>query len=96
MKAKVIDEFLGVEDGKIYPRKFEIGEIISGDLARSEVESGRAEDLKKKLPPRNKSLTEAPKNKHSSVSQPAPVSQKKTVKKPRAKQKQSQSTTRTK
>lgn len=37
MLAKCIESFSGVEDGKVYPRLFNPGEIIEGDLAREAI-----------------------------------------------------------
>lgn len=85
-KATVIREFNGVEDGKIYPRSFKVGDTISGDLARAEVENGRAEweGGDKKKPPANKALDGPDRNKQSSASQQARASRKKTAKKSKA------------
>ena len=96
MEAKVTREFRGVEDGHIYPRLFKVGEVITGELAKAEIESGRAVDVKKKNQPENKAILEAPRNKHSSASPQAPASPKKTARRSKAKAKQSQSITPTK
>ncbi|MBC7282565.1 hypothetical protein [Hoeflea sp.] len=45
LTARVTSSFSGVPDGEVYPIKFAVGAIIRGSLARSEVESGRAEWL---------------------------------------------------
>jgi hypothetical protein len=37
-KAKIVKAFPGVEDGKVYPRMIEVGEVIEGDLARVAIE----------------------------------------------------------
>jgi hypothetical protein len=76
---KVTKSFKGVEDGKIYPRVFLVGEEIRGDLARVALEEGWAIDTEKK-PPRGKAMKESPRNKHLSSSQAAPPSRKKTLK----------------
>ena len=76
----VTKKFKGVEDGKIYPRWFDVGEMLSGDLAASALLQGVAENVKKK-PPINKALNEAPKNKQSLSSPAVPRSLKKMLKK---------------
>lgn len=82
-EARVLERFLGVSDNAIYPRYFEVGEVIYGSLAKSEIESGRAVSLAKK-PPRTK-------EQERTLSLPQDrASQKKTVKRSRAKQKSSQ------
>lgn len=43
-RAKVTKEFDGVEDGKVYPRKFEVGEEISGDLADAAIRQKNAKE----------------------------------------------------
>lgn len=63
-QAKVITRFYGAADGDIYPRWFSPGEVIHGDLALSEIQTGRAEDLEKK-PPENKGMKGPPRNKLS-------------------------------
>lgn len=54
MRAEVLVGFVGVKDGEIYPRKWQPGDEIDGDLAKSAVQSGHA----KMLPgaPENKML----------------------------------------
>ena len=79
MKAKVIEQFFGAADGEIYPRTFKVGEIISGDLAKSEIEAGRAEAFDAKKPPTNKAI-EPERNKHLSASPQGQASQSQTVK----------------
>lgn len=74
---KVIKRFYGAEDGKIYPRWFEVGEVIDGDLANSALIQGVAEDTTKKKPEKNKDLGNAPRNKQYLSSPPGHPSQKK-------------------
>ncbi len=45
MRARVTKAFPGVEDGQVHPRPIEIGETISGDLAREAVAGGFAEPV---------------------------------------------------
>jgi hypothetical protein len=45
MKAKVIKTFVGAPDGALYPRQFEVAELVEGDLARVAVAEGWAEGL---------------------------------------------------
>jgi hypothetical protein len=40
--ATVIKAFNGVEDGNVYPRLFEVGDEVEGDLARVAIEEGWA------------------------------------------------------
>lgn len=42
LAARVTTAFTGVADGEVYPRIFAADSIIRGDLARAEVEAGRA------------------------------------------------------
>lgn len=51
MEAKVTHRFYGAEDGKIYPRWFEVGEIVAGDLAHCAIEQGDAVPAKKREAP---------------------------------------------
>lgn len=46
MKAKVTQEFPGVEDGKHHPRVIEVGEEISGELAVVAVRNKWATEIK--------------------------------------------------
>lgn len=80
---KVTKRFYGAKDGEIYPRWFEVGEIIEGDLATTALDQCVAEDLKKK-PPLNKSLESAPRNKQSLSSPAGQASRKKMFKKLKA------------
>lgn len=41
--AKVTEAFDGVPDGSIYPRRFDVGSEVSGDLATVAVNNGWAE-----------------------------------------------------
>jgi len=50
MEAVVTHRFYGAEDGKIYPRWFEVGEIVRGALASCAVEQGDAVTEKKRQP----------------------------------------------
>ena len=94
MKAKVIKRFRGVEDGGIYPKTFNPGDVIFGSLAVAEINSGRAVSLEKK-PPLNKA--EIPeRNKHSLSSPQGQALPKKTVKRSKGRAKLSLSTTPTK
>ena len=77
MEATVIHRFYGAEDGKIYPRWFNVGEIVRGELALCAIEQGDAVSEKKRQPLAPDHL------KTSSVSQPAPVSPEKTAPKRR-------------
>ena len=77
MDAKVTHRFYGAEDGTIYPRWHEVGDIVKGDLAHCAIEQGDAVPAKKRepiVPDHQKTL---------SVSQPAPVLPKKTAPKRR-------------
>lgn len=40
--ATVVERFFGVPDGEVYPRWFEAGEPVSGDLARVAIEEKNA------------------------------------------------------
>lgn len=79
--AKVIISFKGVLDGTTHPRTWNVGdEIPEGtDLERVAVAQGWA---KKKAPPDNKSIKDAPENKSAS-SHRARQSTKKTAKRSR-------------
>ncbi len=50
MKAKVTVAFDGVEDGYIIPRRFEIGEEITGDIAKVAVTEKWAKKVKEREP----------------------------------------------
>jgi hypothetical protein len=54
MEAKVIKRFYGAEDGQFYPRWFEVGDEIKGDLAVSAIQAGNAKAKKKRRAPRPK------------------------------------------
>lgn len=43
MKAKVVKPFAGVRDGELYPRRFEVADVVEGDLARVAIGEGWAE-----------------------------------------------------
>ena len=67
--VRVIKPGYGVEDGKIYPRTFKVGEVLRGDLAASAVLEGWAtEDSPEKKPELNKAIEGAPRNKNVSSS----------------------------
>lgn len=92
-KAIVKKEFFGAADGELYPKKFYPGDIITGELAAAEVETGRAEwegAHAEKKPPRNSVLEKAPRNKLSLSSQQGQASEKKTRKRSRGRPKSSQ------
>lgn len=61
MKARVTKPFVGAPDGALYPRPFEVSELVEGDLARVAVAEGWAEaldvELAEPVPPRRKSTT---------------------------------------
>ncbi len=42
MQATAIRDFYGVEDGKVYPRRFAIGDVVHGALAGEVVTAGWA------------------------------------------------------
>ncbi|MCY1538272.1 hypothetical protein D9M68_738040 [compost metagenome] len=42
--AKVTEAFDGVPDGSIYPRRFQVGEVVAGDLATVAMNNGWAEE----------------------------------------------------
>lgn len=44
MKAIVTVEFMGVADGDIYPRRFTVGEPVTGDIAAVALNEGWAMD----------------------------------------------------
>lgn len=46
IRAKVTQEFKGVEDGKVYPRMIEVGEEISGLLAEAAIGEKWAKETK--------------------------------------------------
>lgn len=46
IRAKVVQEFNGVEDGKVYPRLIEVGEEISGSLAEAAIGEKWAKETK--------------------------------------------------
>lgn len=81
MKAIVIEEFSGVEDGGIHPRRIGAGEMITGELARVAIDNGWAREAgeKAKKPPDNKMLTGPARNKRGCASPPAPASRRKTA-----------------
>ena len=45
MKARVTKSFVGAPDGALYPRPFELSELVEGDLARVAMAEGWAEAL---------------------------------------------------
>lgn len=45
MKARVVKPFVGAPDGALYPRPFEVSELVEGDLARVAITEGWAEAL---------------------------------------------------
>jgi hypothetical protein len=45
MKARVVKPFEGVRDGDLYPRHFEVADVVQGDLARVAIAEGWAETL---------------------------------------------------
>ena len=45
MKARVTKPFVGAPDGALYPRPFEVSELVEGDLARVAMAEGWAEPL---------------------------------------------------
>lgn len=47
MKAKVIKAFDGAPDGAIYPKHFNVGDVVEGDLAKVAVGQQWAEELGK-------------------------------------------------
>jgi len=50
MKVTLTAKIYGVADGEIYPRWFNPGDVVTGELARSAVEQGCAEIKKKRKP----------------------------------------------
>lgn len=82
MKAIVTTEFNGCADGEKYPRPIKVGEIITGDLARSMVDAGYAEDeaTKAKKPPLNKAMSPSRSKSGASLPQ-GQASRKKTARK---------------
>jgi hypothetical protein len=74
MEARVTHRFYGAADGTVYPRYFEVGELIDGDLAHCAIEQGDA------IPAKKREAVE-PENRKTSSSLPAgQVSQEKIVK----------------
>jgi hypothetical protein len=61
--ATVKTAFLGVPDGEIYPKAFEPGDEVTGDLAAVAVREGWATEEKSSKPPENKARKAAPENK---------------------------------
>ncbi len=45
MKAEVIAPFKGVRDGEVYPRQWQEGDVIEGELAAAAVRGGMAKML---------------------------------------------------
>ena len=39
MKARVVKPFEGARDGDLYPRRFEVADVVEGDLARVAIEN---------------------------------------------------------
>jgi hypothetical protein len=61
--ATVTAAFLGVPDGEVYPKAFEPGSEVTGDLAAVAVREGWAVEEKGARPPENKARKTAPENK---------------------------------
>ena len=57
IKAKVTKAFDGVPDGAVYPKSWEPGDIVEGDLARVAVAEGWAKEEK---PAKGKPADEKP------------------------------------
>jgi hypothetical protein len=43
MKATVIQKFMGVRDGMVYPEPFKPGDVVEGALAKTAIQGGWAE-----------------------------------------------------
>ena len=50
MRAKVTTAFSGAPDNEIYPKRFEVGSEVAGELARVAVKEKWAEPVKDKAP----------------------------------------------
>ena len=57
MKAKVVKPFEGVRDGELYPRRFEVADVVEGDLARVAIAEGWAAPAEERDPPRRRSVS---------------------------------------
>jgi len=62
MKARVVKPFEGVRDGDLYPRRFEVADVVEGDLARVAIAEGWAEifepaPAEERDPPRRRSVS---------------------------------------
>ena len=91
-RAIVKERFFGAPDDDIYPRWYEVGDVITGDLAIAEVENGRAfwEGQKsEKKPPRNMAIDKPERNKLTLSSPQGQASQEKTVKRRRGRPRKS-------
>lgn len=45
MKARVVKLFEGVRDGELYPRRFEVADVVEGDLARVAIDNKWATEV---------------------------------------------------
>ncbi len=67
LRARVIRPFRGVRDGRPYPERLALGEIITGDLARVALENAWAEPL---AAPEAQAFVAAPESKESPSGNP--------------------------
>lgn len=88
LRACVTSSFRGVRDGEVYPVQLEPGQIISGDLAASAIQSGHAvPDGDQRVKADAALPFPTGPVKKSASARPVPAKKAKTLKKPKAAQK---------